>query len=117
MRSARSNPPLAFFLGLLLFSLAGIPPLALPGFELKSERHFYYLIWAIALGYIGLRSMLGHGTETARDVLVTVEEAPSMLKTDDVALGGSIQNNVYDSLPLAMNASARDPSVRRREAT
>ena len=34
-----------------------------------------------------------------------------MLKTDDVALGGSIQNNVYDSLPLAMNASARDPSA------
>src|SRR5437762_7569101 len=29
--------------------LTGIPPLALPGFELKSERHFYYLIWAIAL--------------------------------------------------------------------
>ena len=29
--------------------LTGIPPLALPGFELKSERQFYYLIWAIAL--------------------------------------------------------------------
>jgi branched-chain amino acid transport system permease protein len=29
--------------------LTGIPPLALPGFELKGERHFYYLIWAIAL--------------------------------------------------------------------
>jgi branched-chain amino acid transport system permease protein len=29
--------------------LTGIPPLALPGFELRSERHFYYLIWAIAL--------------------------------------------------------------------
>jgi branched-chain amino acid transport system permease protein len=29
--------------------LTGIPPLALPGIELKSERHFYYLIWALAL--------------------------------------------------------------------
>jgi ABC-type branched-subunit amino acid transport system ATPase component/ABC-type branched-subunit amino acid transport system permease subunit len=29
--------------------LTGIPPLALPGLELKSERRFYYLIWAIAL--------------------------------------------------------------------
>jgi ABC-type branched-subunit amino acid transport system permease subunit len=29
--------------------LTGIPPLVLPGFELKSERQFYYLIWAIAL--------------------------------------------------------------------
>ena len=42
---------------------------------------------------------------------VTVDAAPSMLKTDDVALGGTMQNNVYDSLPLAMNASARDPSA------
>lgn len=29
--------------------LTGIPPLALPEFELKSERRFFYLIWAIAL--------------------------------------------------------------------
>ena len=42
---------------------------------------------------------------------VTVDVAPSMLKTDDVALGGTMQNNVYDSLPLSMNASARDPSA------
>ena len=36
---------------------------------------------------------------------------PSMLKTDDVALGSSVENNVYDSLPLAMNGAARDPSA------
>jgi len=30
--------------------LTGIPALNLFGFELKQERHFYYLIWAIALG-------------------------------------------------------------------
>ena len=41
---ARSNPPLAFFLGLLLFSLAGIPPLA--GFFAK----FYVFIAAIEAG-------------------------------------------------------------------
>jgi branched-chain amino acid transport system permease protein len=29
--------------------LTGIPPLSLPGLELRNERHFYYLIWAIAL--------------------------------------------------------------------
>ncbi len=35
------------------------------------------------------------------------------LKTDDVALGSSMDNRVYDSLPLAMNAggSPRDPSA------
>src|ERR1051326_3029474 len=44
---------------------------------------------------------------------ITVEEQPSVLKTDDVALGSSMQNNVYDNLPLAMNAagSPRDPSA------
>jgi branched-chain amino acid transport system permease protein len=29
--------------------LTGIPPLSLPGLELKQERQFFYLIWAIAL--------------------------------------------------------------------
>ena len=29
--------------------LAGIPALSLPGLELRNERHFYYLIWVIAL--------------------------------------------------------------------
>src|SRR5499427_5079787 len=29
--------------------VTGIPPLSLPGIELRQERHFYYLIWAIAL--------------------------------------------------------------------
>src|SRR6185369_8591699 len=61
-----------------------------------------------ALATVGLDLKLQIGTSNQS---VTVEAAPSMLKTDDVALGGSIQNNVYDSLPLAMNASARDPSA------
>jgi branched-chain amino acid transport system permease protein len=30
--------------------LTGIPALNLFGFELRQERHFYYLIWAVALG-------------------------------------------------------------------
>src|SRR5215471_4535749 len=29
--------------------LTGIPALSLPGLELRNERHFYYLIWAITL--------------------------------------------------------------------
>jgi NADH-quinone oxidoreductase subunit N len=41
---ARSNPALAFFLGLLLFSLAGIPPLA--GFFAK----YYVFLGAIKAG-------------------------------------------------------------------
>src|SRR5687767_3481772 len=45
---ARSNPPLAFFLALLLFSLAGIPPLA--GFFAK----YYVFLAAIKAGLYGL---------------------------------------------------------------
>src|SRR5215212_1396178 len=45
---ARSNPPLAFFLALLLFSLAGIPPLA--GFFAK----YYVFLGAIKAGLYGL---------------------------------------------------------------
>jgi NADH-quinone oxidoreductase subunit N len=45
---ARSNPPLAFFLAMLLFSLAGIPPLA--GFFAK----YYVFLGAIKAGLYGL---------------------------------------------------------------
>jgi NADH-quinone oxidoreductase subunit N len=45
---ARSNPPLAFFLALLLFSLAGIPPLA--GFFAK----WYVFVAAIKAGLFTL---------------------------------------------------------------
>ena len=45
---ARTNPALAFFLALLLFSLAGIPPLA--GFFAK----YYVFLGAIKAGLYGL---------------------------------------------------------------
>jgi len=45
---SRTNPPMAFFLGLLLFSLAGIPPLA--GFFAK----YYVFLAAIEAGLFGL---------------------------------------------------------------
>src|SRR6186713_2676971 len=45
---ARTNPPLAFFLAMLLFSLAGIPPLA--GFFAK----YYVFLGAIKAGLYGL---------------------------------------------------------------
>ncbi len=49
---ARSNPPLAFFLALLLFSLAGIPPLA--GFFAK-----YYVFLAAIKGGLYTLAVLG----------------------------------------------------------
>src|SRR5271157_5909401 len=76
------------------------------GFEALTQTH----VTVDALAVVGLKLELQIG---AANQSVTVEAAPSALKTDDVALGTSMQNNVYDSLPLAMNAagSPRDPSA------
>jgi hypothetical protein len=61
-----------------------------------------------ALQILGLNLQLQVGSATQS---ISVEAAASLLKTDDVVLGSSMENNVYDSLPLAMNGSARDPSA------
>jgi len=76
------------------------------GFEALTQTH----VIVDALATVGLELKLQIGTANQS---VTVEAAPSVLKTDDVALGSSMQNNVYDALPLAMNAagSPRDPSA------
>jgi hypothetical protein len=76
------------------------------GFQTLSQEH----VTVDALGVVGLKLELQIG---AANQSVTVEAAPSVLKTDDSTLGSSMQNNVYDSLPLAMNAagSPRDPSA------
>jgi hypothetical protein len=42
---------------------------------------------------------------------ITVTSEATMLNTDDVKLGSSMENEAYDALPLAMNQSARDPSA------
>lgn len=42
---------------------------------------------------------------------VTVSGESAMLQTNDVALGTTMENEVYDALPLSMNKSARDPSA------
>ena len=61
-----------------------------------------------ALQTLGLSLQLQIGSANQS---VTVDSAPTQLKTDDVALGSSMQNDVYDALPLAMNGAARDPSA------
>ncbi len=55
---------------------------------------------------LNLKLSLGQATQT-----ITVADAPTPLRTDDATLGQTMQNQVYDTLPLAMNASARDPSA------
>jgi hypothetical protein len=76
------------------------------GFQTLTEPHV--VVDALATVGVSPKLQIGAATQT-----ITVEEQATTLKTDDVALGSSMQNNVYDSLPLAMNAagSPRDPSA------
>jgi hypothetical protein len=73
------------------------------GFETLNQEHI--VVNALATVGLNVRLKIGAATET-----VTVESAPPMLHTDDATLGSSMDNNVYASLPLAMNGVPRDPT-------
>jgi len=74
------------------------------GFEGLTQSH----VIVDALATVGVNPKLQIG---AANQTVTVQDQPTILKTDDVALGSSVDNRVYDALPLAMNGAARDPSA------
>ena len=74
------------------------------GFQNLTQNHV--VVEALATVAVNPRLQLGAATQS-----ITVEDQPTVLKTDDVALGSSVDNHVYDALPLAMNSSARDPSA------
>jgi hypothetical protein len=74
------------------------------GFETLTQSHV--IVDALATVGVNPKLQIGAATQT-----VTVQDQPSILKSDEVSLGSSMQNNVYDALPLAMNGSARDPSA------
>jgi hypothetical protein len=42
---------------------------------------------------------------------ITVTDAPAYLNTTDAVLGGTIENDLYASLPLSMNGGPRDPTA------
>ena len=92
-----------------LYVLSPLPPgeysirVAAPGFQTLTQEH----VVLEALANIGLNLQMKVGSANEQ---VTVEAAAPILHTEDVALGGSIQNNVYDSLPLAMGGVPRDPT-------
>jgi len=74
------------------------------GFETLTQTHV--IVDALAVVPVNPRLKIGMATQS-----ITVEEQPTLLKADDVVLGSSIENDVYDALPLAMNGAARDPSA------
>jgi hypothetical protein len=57
---------------------------------------------------LGLPVKMTVGSE---NTTVTVTDAPAMLDTTDATLGGTIENELYSSLPLSMNGGPRDPTA------
>ena len=67
--------------------LTGIPALNLFGFELRQERHFYYLIWAIALGCLwATHNLLDSRTGRAIRALKTSASMAESFGVDAVRL-------------------------------
>jgi len=75
-----------------------------PGFAVVTETD----VVVDALAVVAANAKLST-TTVSEAVTVTGEEAT--LQTEDVKLGSNISNETYDSLPLAQNKSARDPSA------
>jgi hypothetical protein len=74
-----------------------------PGFQTTTQAN----VTVDALATVSLSLQLQVGSSTQQ---VTVTETPTMLHSDDATLGGTMENNVYTSLPLAMNGVPRDPT-------
>jgi len=78
---------------------------AAAGFQTLTQEH----IVLEALSTIGLNLEIKVGSASEQ---VTVEAAAPALHTQDVALGGSMQDRVYNALPLSMGTGVpRDPTL------
>jgi hypothetical protein len=75
------------------------------GFQTLIQEH----VVVDALANIGLDLELKVGSASEH---VTVEAVAPILRSEDATLGGSMQNNIYDTLPLAMGSGVpRDPTL------
>ena len=74
------------------------------GFETCIVRQVH--VAPIALTTLDVELTVG-----AANATVTVTDAPPMLNTSEATLGGTIENQLYSSLPLSMNGGARDPTA------
>ena len=74
-----------------------------PGFQSINQQH----VILEQLQTLGLDFQLKVGSASEE---VTVSASATMLRTDDVALGSSMQNTTYNALPLAMAGVPRDPT-------
>jgi hypothetical protein len=92
------------------YVISPLPPgeykvtIAATGFQTVVQEHMI----VDALSVVGLNMTLKIGTSTEQ---VTVSDAPPQLNTDDATLSQTVRNDVYTSLPLAMNSQGpRDPT-------
>jgi hypothetical protein len=104
VETARKTTDAGFFVLPLLPAGEYTVTVKATGFQVQTQAHV--IVEALANVGVNPKLELGASTQT-----ITVEEQATILKTDDVALGSSVDNRVYDSLPLAMNGAARDPSA------
>src|SRR5690349_950561 len=78
---------------------------AASGFQTLSQQHI--VVDATANVGLNLELKVGSASET-----VTVEGTPVVLHTEDATLGGTVDNQVYNALPLSMGTGVpRDPTL------
>lgn len=93
-----------------LYTISALPPgqydvsVSATGFQSLTQQHI--TVDALAVMTVNLTLQVGQVGET-----VTVSAAPPPLDTADSTLGGSMRNELYTALPLAMNGSPRDPTA------
>jgi hypothetical protein len=104
VQTARKTTDMGLFLLPLLPAGEYTVTVKAAGFQAYTQTH----VIVDALDTVGLNAQLQLGEATQS---VTVDAQPSILKADDAALGSTMENQVYDALPLAMNGAARDPSA------
>lgn len=73
------------------------------GFEVLVQEN----ITIDALQNFGLNLKMSVGSEKQT---ITITDAPPMLDTQDASIGGTIENELYEELPLSMNGGPRDPT-------
>ena len=78
--------------------------IAAAGFQYCTVREVH--VAPIALTTLDVELTIGAASET-----VTVTDAPPALDTTNATLGGTIENELYSSLPLAMNGGPRNATA------
>jgi len=106
VQTARKTTDAGFFVLSLLPAGEYTVTVTATGFQSFTQQNI--VLDALQVAGLSPKLQVGQANQS-----ITVESAPPVLKTDDVSLGSSMENNVYDALPLAMNAagSPRDPSA------